>query len=35
MHVRSFGMAWLVAIGGMPLLATRMTAAFVAVLDLS
>ena len=35
MHVRSFGMAWLVAIGGMPLFATRMTAAFVAVLNRS
>jgi hypothetical protein len=35
MHVRSFGMAWLVAIGGMPLLATRMTTALVSALNLS
>ena len=35
MNVRSFGMAWLVAIGCMPLFATRMTAAFIAVLNLS
>ena len=35
MHVRSFGMAWLVAIGGMSLFATGMTAAFIAVLNLS
>src|ERR1700722_4210010 len=34
MHVRRFGMAWLVAIGGMPLLATRMTTTFVSVLNL-
>src|ERR1700688_3811928 len=35
MHVRSFGMALLVAIRCTPLFATRMTAAFVAVLNLS
>ena len=36
MHVRGFGMALLVAIGGTPLLATgRCTAAFVAALNLS